>query len=132
MAARHGTRRGYNDGCRCDDCKDAQRLYQQRYRERRRSLSPVTNVTPAASSLRPVAAAVEAEIEELIESRPGLAQVALAMARILDNPRAVASQPAAAKVLSGLLDKLATASAGGQRGRFSVIKSMTEKGGTNG
>ena len=39
------------------------------------------------------------------------------------------AKPAAAKVLAVMLDKLATASAGGRRGRLSVIKSMTEKGG---
>jgi hypothetical protein len=27
-------RQRYTDGCRCDDCKDAQRIYQRRYRER--------------------------------------------------------------------------------------------------
>jgi hypothetical protein len=34
------------------------------------------------------------------------------MARLLDNPKAVNQQPAAAKVLAGLLDKLRSASAG--------------------
>lgn len=38
-------RDGATHGCRCDDCEDAQRLYQQRYLER--SLSPVTNATTA-------------------------------------------------------------------------------------
>jgi hypothetical protein len=33
------------------------------------------------------------------------------MARVLDNPRAVSSQPAAAKVLAVLLDKLRSACA---------------------
>jgi hypothetical protein len=127
MAARHGTRRGYNDGCRCDDCKDAQRLYQQRYRERRRTLAPVTNVTPAASSPGPVESGVEAEIAGLADARPGLAQVALAMARVLDNPRAVSSQPAAAKVLASLLDKLRSASAHGGGG-LALVRTMTEKG----
>jgi hypothetical protein len=45
--------------------------------------------------------------------RPGVAQTALALARILDNPRAVSSQPPAAKVLAALLDKLRSASARG-------------------
>jgi hypothetical protein len=78
MAARHGTRRGYNEGCRCDDFKDAQRLYQQRYRERRQSLSPVRNLTPAASGPGPVKAGVKAEIAGAAEARPGLTQVAFA------------------------------------------------------
>jgi hypothetical protein len=34
-AKRHGTRAKYLDGCRCDECRHAQALYQKRYRERR-------------------------------------------------------------------------------------------------
>jgi hypothetical protein len=129
MAARHGTRRGYSEGCRCDDCRDAQRLYQQRYRERPRSLSSVTNVTPAASSPGPAKAAVETEVAGLADARTGLAQVALAMARVLDNPRAVSSRLAAARVLGGLLDKLRSASAGGRRGRLALVRTMSDQGG---
>jgi hypothetical protein len=139
MAARHGTRRGYNDGCRCDDCKDAQRRYQQRYRERQRSLAPVPNGTPdvgdnattsmRASSPGPVEEAVEAEISKLADARPGLAQAALALARVLDNDKAVSSQPAAAKVLASLLDKLRTASAQGRRGRLAMVRTFTERSG---
>ena len=48
-----------------------------------------------------VEAAVAAEIAEMGSGvRPGLAAVALAMARILDNPKAVSSQPPAAKVVA--------------------------------
>jgi hypothetical protein len=50
-----------------------------------------------------------------------------AMARILDNPKALNQQPAA-KVLAGLLDKLRSASARG-RGGLAVVRTMTEKGG---
>jgi hypothetical protein len=77
----------------------------------------------------PVEAGVEAEIAGLAEARPGLAQIALAMARLLDNPRAVATQPAAAKVLAALLDKLRSASARGRRGALALVREMTEKGG---
>ena len=51
------------------------------------------------------------------------------MARILDNPRAVSSQPAAAKGLAALLDKLRSASARGRRGNLAVVRTMTENGG---
>lgn len=54
-----------------------------------------------------------------------VAIAALAMARILDNPKAVTTQPPAAKVLATLLDKLRTASASGRRGHLAVVKSMT-------
>jgi hypothetical protein len=46
-----------------------------------------------------------AEIEWMRRHRrPGLAAAAVALAEILDNPRAVSSQPAAAKVLVALLE----------------------------
>lgn len=49
----------------------------------------------------PVESGVTAEIGGLAaEARPGLAQAALALARIMDNPKAVNQQPAAAKVLA--------------------------------
>jgi hypothetical protein len=134
MTARHGTRRRYNEGCRCEDCTAANAAYQQSYRQRATTVRLSTWTTPLPEQMTPavvgpVESGVQLEIEELTDARPGLVQVALAMARLLDNPKAVNQQPAAAKVLSGLLDKLATASAGGRCGRLSVIKSMTEKGG---
>jgi hypothetical protein len=51
------------------------------------------------------------------------------LARLMDNPKAVNQQPAAAKVLAGLLDKLCSASARGHRGRLAVVRTMTQKGG---
>ena len=127
MAARHGTRRCYTDGCRCDECKDAQRLYQQRYRER--SLLPVTDVTTALSGPGAVESGVQAEIGgPAAAARPGLAQMALAMARILDNPKAVNQQPAAAKVLASLLDKLHQAGRRGRSGHLATVRAMTGQG----
>ena len=121
MAARHGTRRGYGEGCRCDDCKDAQRLYQRRYRERKANgetrphSAPVMVQLPPAEPQPcgpgPVESAVRDEIGGLAaEARPGLAQVALCLARLMDNPRAINQQPAAAKVLAAVLEKLQSAS----------------------
>ncbi len=131
MAARHGTRRRYTDGCRCDDCKDAQRIYQRRYRERllsgdqNRSPEPdgsgaVNDYTPG-----PVEVGVQAEIGSLAtETRPGLAAVALSLAQLMDDPKARNQQAAAATVLASLLDKLRSASADG-RGQLALVKSMT-------
>jgi hypothetical protein len=48
---------------------------------------------------------------------------------ILDNPRAPSAQPAAAKVLVGVMDKLHSASARGRRGRLAAVRTMTENGG---
>jgi hypothetical protein len=126
MAANHGTRRRYNEGCRCDDCTAANNAYQQEHRQRR--VSPV--VTPSFSEPGPVEIGVSEEIDGLAaQARPGLAQAALAMARILDNPKS-ANQPAAAKVLISMLEKLRSASPAGRRG-LAVVRDMT-KGATDG
>jgi hypothetical protein len=53
-----------------------------------------------------------------------------ALARIMDaTPKAVNQQPAAAKVLASLLEKLRSAAVLGRRGSLAAVKSMTEKGG---
>jgi hypothetical protein len=82
----------------------------------------------------PVESAVQAELHSLDAGtdRPGVAQIALAMARILDNPRAVSTQPAAAKVLATLLDKLRSASARGRRGSLALVRTMAGHGGQSG
>jgi hypothetical protein len=74
-----------------------------------------------------VESGVQAEVAGLSEDRPGLAQVAFALARILDNPRAVSSHPAAARVLASLLDKLRSASAPNHRGRLRVVRAMSPR-----
>jgi hypothetical protein len=71
---------------------------------------------------------VQAEIAGLADIRPGLAQVALALARLMDNPRPMSSKPAAAKVLASLLDRLRSASTGGRGGHLAAVRTMAEKG----
>jgi hypothetical protein len=73
--------------------------------------------------------AVQAEIGGLAITRPSLAAIALAMARILDNPKARSAQPSAAKVLVSVLDTLHKESAQARRGNLAVVREMTEKGG---
>lgn len=70
-------------------------------------------------------AAVRKQLDALdtAQDRPGLAAVALVLARDLDNPAAVPQHPALAHRLTGVLDLLA---AGSRRpGRLSLIRSMT-------
>jgi hypothetical protein len=127
MTIRHGTRYRYTQGCRCDDCKNANTLYLRRRRERQltgevtQSESREANASPG-----PVESGVAAEIDGLAaQARPGLAQAALALARVLDNPRAISSHASSAKVLATLLDKLRAVSARGRRGRLAVVRSMS-------
>jgi len=134
MAATHGTQRRYVEGCRCEDCKEAHRVSARDYRERRangqtRPASVVaipSAVVSESSGPGRVEAGVQAELAGLAQSRPGLAAAALALARILDNPRAVSSQPAAAKTLVVLLDRLFSASPRSRRGGLAVVRTMTE------
>ncbi len=135
MAAKHGTRRRYVEGCRCDDCADAQRNYQRDYRERKANGLPAVSQLPRPqkadpdpelSGPGPVESGVQAEIAGLNEARPGLAEAALALARIMDNPKATNQKAAAAKVLVTLLDKLRAASSGGRRGNLALVRTMTK------
>ena len=138
MTLEHGRTR-YTRGCRCDDCKAAERDYLRERYQRRRGLPDVRPEDPlqivvsgdGQGRVGLVEAAVQAELHasNAGTDRPGTAQIALALARILDTPKAVASQAAAAKVLVGLLDKLRTGSAGGRRGQLAMVRSMTDKGG---
>jgi hypothetical protein len=92
MAAKRGTRRRYIEGCHCDDCTAANTAYQQRWRQRRADGEPATPSAVSVSSPvtpEPVEVAVETEIADLAEARPGVAQIAPVLARVLDNPRAV-------------------------------------------
>jgi hypothetical protein len=114
-------RRRYNEGCRCADCTEANRVY-FRHRRAAKAQAPVAVVTtpPAAEAYQlcdpgPVERGVAAEIAGVTKAGPELAAAALALARIVDGRKAVSSLPAAAKVLIGLLDKL-EASAPARRG----------------
>jgi hypothetical protein len=147
----HG-RVGYRHGCRCDQCKCAESAYQKDLRRRkaeavadfagtnRPELALVTGLqnrpltcingefdasdgqqTPANS----VVEAVQAEIDALgTVKRPGLAAAALALARILDNPRAISSQPPAAAKLADLLDQLRR-NADSKRSKLAAVRALT-------
>jgi hypothetical protein len=145
--SKHG-RRGYKQGCRCDLCKCGQSEYQRGRRQRlsesvgefagdrRPGLAVIAGAKPEALSCgnasdipaNTVMAGVLAQLEALGNHRqPGLAAAALSLAQVLDNPKAVNPQPAAAKVLASLLDKLRTP-AQDRRDRLSVVRTLTEKG----
>jgi hypothetical protein len=131
MAVGHGRER-YRRGCRCDECKEAQRVYQRVYRERHALglTQPPPTAENSAVDPGPVELAVQSELATLVsaESRPALAAVALAMARLLDSP-AAGPKPAAAKVLISAMETLHKASAQGRRGSLALVKTMTKKDG---
>ena len=145
---RHG-RASYKRGCRCGLCKCAENKYRRALRKRHAEEAGLF-AGPASPSLRlvrgealtsenapngspsPLANMVESAVAEEIgalggHNRPGLEAVALALARLMDNPRVVSTQPAAAKVLVALLEKLRSVSVRGPRGGLALVRTMTEK-----
>ena len=134
-----GTRQSYAEGCRCVDCKAAQAAY--RRENKAVNAGVVTNIRQpgrpknGAVAEVPVLApgfvgrAEQAVLEELAtltsaSTRKGAAQAALALARILDNPQALAQHTAAAKALPDVLDDLRKGSAR-RKGRLASVQAMT-------
>ncbi len=134
MAAQHGTRSRYNTGCRCDDCKQASREY-----DKRRRLAKMAGVKPSATLTAIPSAAIGSPAEAgrvesgvLVEidglaaadSRQGLVEIALALARVLDSPLAIAQHPSAAHRLSETLDKIRKGS-DSRQGRLASVRKMS-------
>lgn len=139
----HGTRLSYQAGCRCDLCKEAESSYKRGLRQRKReavgvvgaptvsALSLVSGdgtVTPTSgdASVGAVEAAVALEIEGLGADRGGLKQTVLALARIMDNPKATSTQPAAAAKLADMLETLRK-STDGRKSKLGSVRSMTSR-----
>jgi hypothetical protein len=115
----HGTRACYQHGCRCDDCRCAESEYQKERRQRinesvgeiallsERADSSLTSGNTEPAPANSVVAAVTAEVGALgTHSRPGVAAVAVALAAVLDHPKATSCKPAAARVLISTLKRL--------------------------
>lgn len=118
MAARHGTRSKYNEGCRCDKCNLAESDYKKkRYlNDKGKKLGTVTKLTNAADEpvtqpppMGPTELGVMAALEAapaLAAARPDLVASARAMARIQDNALHVAQQTNAAARMLDIMDRL--------------------------
>jgi hypothetical protein len=111
----HGRSRYRHQGCRCDVCIEANRLYMRELRARKRGLRPVPtlptdpNESGAVADVRqdaapdpngspgPCVAAVRADVERLgvAQSERAMRTAAEAMAHILDNPLLATTQPPA-------------------------------------
>lgn len=143
-SAKHGIAK-YNAGCRCDVCKKATSEY---HKARRRKLAesvgdpdvPLgaglrllngladnapTCENPVSAPSNSVVSAVMEEIQSLSgHKRPALAASAVALAEVLDNPKATATKPAAAAKLAVLLEQLRK-STDGKKSKLTAIRSMT-------
>jgi len=135
MSAKHGTRHRYIDGCRCDDCKAANRDYQRDLRWRHANGEAGQRATvvslpaaqePVVSGPGPVERAVTSEIGGLTQAdmRPALVETAVSLAKILDNPGAVSQQPADAGKLADILNR-SHKGAAPRRGGLKLVRAMT-------
>ena len=136
----------YSSGCRSDLCKQAASVAR---RERRRlareavgELSgldtdrtdrtpvvsvPVNNASTSVNADISVVTAVLEEVQVLdATARPGLVAAAIAMARILDNPKAISSQPPAAGQLINIINQLRKGAQGG-RPKLASVRQMTTR-----
>lgn len=133
MAEAHNRRR-YNQGCRCDVCRKAQADYAKQRRQNKTGeklgVAPAVQVQAPASEAPPVdgevLAAVDRELDQLTstESRPGLAATARALARLLDNPLAMAQHPSAAGKLMEILAELGKTGRN-RKGKLAAVIEMT-------
>lgn len=136
MAVEHGSRTKYNAGCRCDSCKKASRDYDKMRRQKmlagKHAPATVTKLrsapSPEVAELGGVESGVMAEIGTLstAANRQGLVQIAIALARVLDSPLAIAQHPSAAHRLSETLDKLRKG-ADSKTGKLAAVRQMTRK-----
>jgi hypothetical protein len=134
MAVQHGTRTKYNAGCRCDECKQASRDYAksraQAMRAKKHGPAKITALPtitePVRADVGRVESGVLAEIDGLstAASRQGLVEIAIALARVLDSPLAIAQHPSAAHRLSETLDKIRKGS-DTRQGKLASVRSMT-------
>jgi hypothetical protein len=146
-AVKHGIAK-YNAGCRCDVCKRATSEYHKARRQRlaesvgdpqippgaglrviNNASGPVTSDDLVVEARPSVVAAVKMAIEALGEhNRPDLEAGALAMAAILDNNKAVATQPAAVAKMADLMAQLRK-SGDTRKSKLAAVRSMTSANG---
>lgn len=121
MADVHNRTR-YNQGCRCELCRAAQREYDRDRRAGKTAKpAPQPTTTKGGAKLKTteteskipykesVTAAVKAELETYVgaDTRPALAAMALTLARVLDTPSALPQHAAAVGKLEALLTTIA-------------------------
>ena len=108
-----------------DDDKREHRDYMRAWRQKQRGLD--FDDAPDDEN-GPVVEAVTAELASMsaTESRPGLAEACLAMARILDQPKLSTTHPSAARQLAQGLDAMKNSSHIA-RGRLAAVASKSRR-----
>ncbi len=107
MTARHGSATSYKNGCRCGDCRQANRERIRLYRASKRG-DPAPVDLPVDVGDGTVVDAVRRDLAglQVAGERPADAAVALAMARLLDDSSAGPQHPSAAARLVDVMARL--------------------------
>ncbi len=107
MTAQHGTATSYKDGCRCGECRKSNRERIRVWRASKRGEPPPVDL-PVDIVDGTVVDAVQRDLAALqvAAERPADAAVALAMARLLDDPSAGPQHPPAAARLVDVMGRL--------------------------
>lgn len=114
-----------------DDHKKTHAAYMRMWRQQQRGLEPIgDNDTPISGG--PVEQAVAAELATYpaTESRPGLAEGCLAMARILDSTKLSTTHPSALRQLLLSLDAIKNSSHVA-RGKLAAVAELANKPSAN-
>lgn len=122
----HGRRSRYNAGCRCGECRAANRDHARRRRSKHLQRVPAGDLSPPAEFIDgPVTEAVRAQLEHLpaAQDRPGLFAIAIRLAQLMDNQSAVPQYASAAKVLTDIITTLSKQSR--RPGRLTAVRDMT-------
>ncbi len=128
----HGRSR-YNAGCRCGECRAANREHSRRRRSKQH-LKPLPTPAPAKGSQQPefaedgrVTEAVRAQLADTAaaQERPGLYAVAVRLAQLLDNPDAVPQYASAAHRLTEILGRLSKDTQ--RRGKLAAVRALTRE-----
>jgi hypothetical protein len=131
--ASHG-RRGYRQGCRCEQCKLAEREYQQDLKRRKADSEPESGNAGLAflpggrgsvEVVGPRVAAFRLAMESLNGDKvPDLVAAAESLCEVLDNPKALSTRPAAAAKFAELMGQIRK-SGDVKKSKLSSIRSMT-------
>lgn len=140
--AEHGTRQRYNQGCAegpdgmaCDPCRAANNEYSKQHSQAKRaealgaSVTPiskgVSTAAPAEREPGPMELACLAVLEnvERAKARPDLAQAALALARDIDLPLAIAQRNNLVARYQDVLNDLMKGAE--KKSRLALVRQMT-------
>ena len=122
----HGRSR-YNAGCRCGECRAANRDHQRTRRAKHLTAVPPRDRHPAEFIDGSVTEAVRTQFEgtAIAQDRPGVFAIAIRLAQLLDDQTAVPQYSSASRVLTDIIATLSRQSRG--PGRLRAVRSMTER-----